>query len=1304
MINEFNTSPLRHTSKVNNHHQNAWQKRIEHRPTIEFNLSHGRCLEDGWTTSTAVVAKLASSKIYIKKTKPPPYHHRHHVTTQFCKYRFRYIIIHHHHVGSPNGDSMLYSSPRSGTSPARSSIDLANRKSHHKAAKNILQNLNRTSSSGSFGSSGFMPKPNSFYPSTPPQSSSNLHQSTGVDEVGSGQSPDIPLSHSSAGAANDNGEKIDKSLWTVRALKEHPEIADLYDRIKPINRCIALGQCYAYEETLANDPLIGGDSMIQLILQHLQYEGLLNSRKSLEEEANVKYPDYAFNESRLVTLIRTALKDSEKIFGLTLDERQKDAQQSLEEHLAFLGLLYEEPVEMEDANIYDEPDSNILYVEEKDKEKEQQQAMAAAQNGTSPPAGITQSTSLSGGLGASMTGTPSNPTTPPSHPSPSILTQSGGIPLPNNLSSASLLSSSSSINHMNMNNNNNNNDPSNNIKAIKAASLNKLVILLAPEKNHDLEYTKIFLLTYQSFTTPEKLLQKLIQRYNVPQLAGQTEEEWKKIAIYIQLRVVNVLKNWVKESFSDLNDKMIQTIKAFCENLRHEGNHSHSVRIMTTLNSKIKGGSEEDEDDKKNKVVFTTPAPEPKVPKNIWSQSLDILDVDDEEIARQLTLIDFEMFAAIKPSELLNQSWNKPKLRHRSPNVLALISRFNEISSWTASMILNHDKVKDRARVMAKFVKIGEFLLKQLNNYNTAMAILSGLNQSAIHRLKFTREEMPKAVQQSYTDLQAQLSNAFSYKVYRELLAKANPPLLPYLGVCLTDLTFIEDGNPDFIGNLINFSKRRLVYNVISTVLGSQLSRYNLQPVYQISKLLKNLKPRFDEEDLYRRSLKFESTEEFIGCRSLETVDKDVFNLIGREKKRQTDGLELIASENFTSKAVMEAIGSHFTNKYAEGYPGARYYGGAEVVDELERLCIARALKCFHLDEKEWGANVQPYSGSPANFEVYTALLQPHDRIMGLDLPSGGHLTHGYQTAKKKISASSVYFESMPYQIGADGLIDHQRLQENVHLFKPKLIICGGSAYPREWNYAKFREIADSVGAYLMCDMAHYSGLVAANLLDSPFKYCDVVTTTTHKTLRGPRSGIIFFKKSIPEIENKINFAVFPMLQGGPHENVIAGVAVALLEASQPAFHEYAAQVQKNARTIGENLIAKGYKLVTGGTDNHLVLWDLRPQGITGNKFEKACDAANITVNKNAVHGDASALSPGGVRIGAPALTSRGFKEQDFVKVVEFLDRILKICIDIQTKVGPKLVDFTAALESNQEIKEIKSQVESFSKQFPLPE
>jgi len=450
--------------------------------------------------------------------------------------------------------------------------------------------------------------------------------------------------------------------------------------------------------------------------------------------------------------------------------------------------------------------------------------------------------------------------------------------------------------------------------------------------------------------------------------------------------------------------------------------------------------------------------------------------------------------------------------------------------------------------------------------------------------------------------------------------------------------------------------------------------------------------------------------QEFRGLVSLEDHDPELYDLIEQEKNRQWRSLELIASENFTSKAVMECLGSALTNKYSEGLPHARYYGGNEVVDQIEVLCQNRALEAYGLDPEKWGVNVQPYSGSPANFAVYTGLLRPHDRIMGLDLPSGGHLTHGFYTlskndmTRKAVSATSVYFESLPYRVHPEtGLIDYDSLERDAALFKPAMIIAGFSAYPRDLDYERFRRIADDNGSLLMMDMAHISGLVATGELNNPFDYCDVVTTTTHKSLRGPRAGIIFFRKDERGFETKINQAVFPALQGGPHEHQIAGVATQLKEVCTPEFKVYSQQVKKNAQALANKLTSMGYSMATGGTENHLVLWDLKPQGITGSKFEKACDAANINLNKNCVPGDRSAVTPGGVRIGAPAMTTRKFLESDFEKIAEFLVETLKIALAIQAKSGPKLKDFVAMLDGNVEINALRTRINAFATTFPMP-
>ena len=420
--------------------------------------------------------------------------------------------------------------------------------------------------------------------------------------------------------------------------------------------------------------------------------------------------------------------------------------------------------------------------------------------------------------------------------------------------------------------------------------------------------------------------------------------------------------------------------------------------------------------------------------------------------------------------------------------------------------------------------------------------------------------------------------------------------------------------------------------------------------------------------------------------------DVQISDLIRKEEERQSEGLELIASENFVSKQVLEALGSVCTNKYAEGYPGARYYGGCEVVDQIEQLAIERLCKLFDAEY----ANVQPHSGAQANMAVFFTCLKPGDTFMGLDLAHGGHLTHG-----SPVNMSGKMYHAIGYQLNKEtGLVDYDDMERKALEFKPKLIIGGASAYSREWDWERMRAIADKVGAIFMVDMAHPAGLIAAGLLKNPVKYAHIVTSTTHKTLRGPRGGVILIGKDfdnpwgittpkgeIKKMSAMINSAVFPGIQGGPLEHCIAAKAVAFYEALQPEFREYQIQVQKNAKALAEAFVKKGYFIVSGGTDNHLMLIDLRPKfpDLTGKVAEKTLVRAGITVNKNMVPFDSrSPFQTSGLRVGTPAVTSRGLVEKDMPVIVDMIDKVL------------------SDVENEQVIEETRRQVKMMMNGMPL--
>lgn len=418
--------------------------------------------------------------------------------------------------------------------------------------------------------------------------------------------------------------------------------------------------------------------------------------------------------------------------------------------------------------------------------------------------------------------------------------------------------------------------------------------------------------------------------------------------------------------------------------------------------------------------------------------------------------------------------------------------------------------------------------------------------------------------------------------------------------------------------------------------------------------------------------------------------DNQVFDIIKKELDRQRNGIELIASENFTSLQVMQAMGNVMTNKYAEGYPGRRYYGGCEFVDETEQLAIDRIKKVFNCEY----ANVQPHSGAQANAAVMLAVLKPGDKILGLDLSMGGHLTHG-----SPVNFSGKLYQPFFYSVHKEtGLVNYEQLEEVARKEKPQLIICGASAYSRDWDYARIRKVADEIGAFVMADIAHPAGLIAKGLLNSPFEHCHFVTSTTHKTLRGPRGGIILLGKdfenpfglkdvkgNIRMMSNLVDMAVFPGTQGGPLEHVIAAKAIAFGEILSDEFTVYAKQVQANAQAMAKALVSKDYHIISNGTDNHLMLIDLRNKNITGKKAQETLDKAHITLNKNAVpYDDKSPFVTSGIRVGVPAITTRGMKEEHMQTVVDLIDKVL-MNIDDAALVGS-----------------VANDVHDFMKQFPL--
>ena len=659
---------------------------------------------------------------------------------------------------------------------------------------------------------------------------------------------------------------VDRSQWKALALQRNPEIKDLRDRLTPINRAVSFGRVYNYNSSspgISSHPsyLFDKNKLLQLILQHLQYEGLSESVQALEREVELEHFNADLNESRLVTLLRIALEDTERIWDLTIadkthtttksankdvksqnldlssvESKESQLDDDLEEHLNDLEMLEEESaVSDTDVNIWKEnKDGTIIYETEKTDEAPplNSQSSSTNQRSNNP---ISPSTP-----------TKSNPSdhSNPNSPLPHVISTPSS-PYSPAIAPPSSVSRSETI-------------------QVKAGSLNRLVEYLTHEKFLNIPFMKCFLMTYSTFTTAEKLLSKLMERYYVPADQHPPEiprQDWEQtVVVPIQLRVYNVLRSWIPlfEDAEVKSTRLLRTLRSFIDGaLKSDGHRVLAENALTLLSRKLKQYTSNKEDLPSTggaiKEKSYPDPPQPEVSKIVFSPLLTLRDLEDIEVARQLTLMDFEIFSAIKPGELLNSNWSKTKHKHRSPNVLKMASRFNDVSNWVSTTIVQCLKIKLRIKMMIKFIKIAE-ALRKMNNFNTLMALIAGLNATSVFRLKWTKGEVPRNLLVLFSDLEKVMSSEGNSAFYRQVLQNVDPPTLPYLGVYLTDLTFIEDGNPDYINGLINFKKRRLIYGVISRIQQYQQLQYNFYPVHQIQEFLLR-SPKLDENSQWELSL-----------------------------------------------------------------------------------------------------------------------------------------------------------------------------------------------------------------------------------------------------------------------------------------------------------------------------------------------------------------------------------------------------------------------------------------------------------------